>query len=153
MKYQGFYHSLSGAEEVLQATGKLFNTLQITGIGKLLMGSAEQKAGELPQAAWSPESSPNSAPSALRTGSSSRLDLRFAASAPSVPVSLQSVPLLLSSQAQYVAPARRCRGPIVLQRRLPSGHLAPTPQQRGFKGLTVAPWRRGKQTEGQSGLM
>lgn len=76
MKYQRFYHSLSGAEEVLQAAGKLFNTLQITGIGKLLMGSAEQKAGELclPQAAaWSLE--PGERTQLRSLGSSHRLFL------------------------------------------------------------------------------
>lgn len=66
-----------------------------------------------------------------------RLDLLFAASAPSIAVSVQSVPLLLSSQAQYAAPTRPPE---------PSAPWSPGPPRHSgedLRGLTVAPWRRG----------
>lgn len=73
---------------------------------------------------------------------------------PCVPISLcplQSLPISFAvrdNSGAAACPACCCR-PIILWCCLPSGHLAPTPQQKGF-WADSCPWQSKKQTEGQS---
>lgn len=144
-------------QPVCFALGRLVgphNTLQITGIGILLMGSAEQKAGELsslcpalPRAAWSPESASNFSPSAFPHVLTS--------------VSQPLRPLFLSPcnlSPFYSAARDNMWGRLSLSRtnRPPAPSAlwspGPAPQRRGFRGWQL-PLAKGQTDRGTEWVM